>query len=115
MPGTEHPSGPSAATLSGPLLRYRVVAWITGLGLIVLVLIAMPLKYLADNATPVAIIGPVHGVLYLIYLVLAFALATRAGWSLKGTLLILVAGTIPFLSFVAERFATRAVRTATRL
>lgn len=115
MPGTEHSAGPVASTLAGPLLRYRIIAWITGLGLIALVLIAMPLKYFGDNATAVAIIGPVHGVLYLIYLVLAFALATRAGWTIKGTLLILVAGTIPFLSFVAERFATRAIRTSARL
>ena len=44
---------------------------------------------------------------------LAFDLARRARWSLGRTALLLIAGTIPFLSFVAERRATRLVREAT--
>ena len=49
---------------------------------------------------------------YLVYLVLAFDLARRAGWGLRRTALILLAGTIPVLSFLAERRATRLVRDA---
>jgi integral membrane protein len=95
------------------LRRYRVIAYLVGVLLLVLMFVAMPLKYLADRPLLVETIGPVHGFMYMVYLVLAFDLARRAGWSLKRTVLLLVAGTIPVMSFVAERWATRQVRAAT--
>ena len=96
--------------MSGALTRFRVIAYTVGVGLLVLVLIGMPLQYLADNKIVVSIVGPIHGFLYMVYLVGAFDLARRAGWSLKRTVLIMLAGTIPFVSFVAERKATGWVR-----
>jgi integral membrane protein len=92
------------------LVRYRVVAWVVGVLLVVLTLVAMPLKYLAHDDTLVAIVGPVHGFAYMVYLALAFHLSVKARWHLGYTLLILLAGTVPFLSFVAERSVTRRVR-----
>jgi integral membrane protein len=83
--------------------RYRVAAYVVGVMLLVLVLIAMPIKYFGDNSTPVQIIGPIHGWLFAIYLVITFDLARRTSWPLKRTLGVMVAGTIPFLSFVVER------------
>jgi integral membrane protein len=93
--------------VQGALVRYRILAWIVGVGLLALVLVAMPLKYLGHNETPVAIIGPVHGFLYMVYLVFAFDLSRRAHWSFGRMLAILLAGTIPFVSFWAERKVTR--------
>jgi integral membrane protein len=92
------------------LLRYRVMAYVVGVMLLVLVLVAMPLKYFADIPGPVKVVGPAHGFLYVVYLLAAFDLALRARWSAKGTLFVLLAGTIPFLSFVAERTVTRKTR-----
>jgi integral membrane protein len=92
--------------------RYRVMAWVVGVVLIVLVLIAMPLKYLADSPELVAAVGPVHGFLYILYLMAAFDLARREGWPVEKTLLVLLAGTVPFVSFVVERRVTRELRTA---
>ncbi|MBP2477389.1 integral membrane protein [Crossiella equi] len=100
---------------AGTLQRFRVMAYIVGVGLLALVLVAMPLKYLADYSLLVAIIGPVHGFLYAVYLVLAFDLAIKARWSIVGTLTVLLAGTVPFLSFVAERWVTRKVRAGERI
>jgi integral membrane protein len=88
------------------LLFYRVLAYTVGVGLIILVLIAVPLKYLADSPTLVAIVGPLHGFLYMVYLVAAVNLAFRARWSPVKTVLVMLAGTIPFVSFVAERKVT---------
>lgn len=88
------------------LLFYRVLAYVVGVGLLVLVLVAMPLKYLADSPTLVAIVGPLHGFLYMVYLVAAVNLAFRARWSPVKTVLVMLAGTIPFVSFVAERKVT---------
>lgn len=93
--------------MSGALIRYRVIAYTVGVGLLVLVLVGMPLQYLDNNQTVVEIVGPIHGFLYMAYLVLAFDVARRAGWTLGRTVLILLAGTIPFVSFYAERRVTR--------
>jgi len=88
------------------LLFYRVLAYVVGVGLIILVLVGVPLKYLADWPGVVAVVGPMHGFLYMVYLVAADNLAFRARWSPVKTVLVMLAGTIPFLSFVAERKVT---------
>jgi integral membrane protein len=62
---------------------------------------------------PVAgIMWTAHGYLYMVYLVTAFMLALRARWSLPKTVLVMLAGTIPLMSFVAERRVTRAEQAA---
>ena len=91
------------------LLRYRVMAWVTGVLLLVLVLVAMPLKYLGDDDRLVSVVGVAHGWLYLLYLLAAFTLAYRLRWSPGHTVLLLLAGTVPFMSFVAERAVVREV------
>ncbi len=97
------------------LLRYRVMAYVVGVLLAVLVLVAMPLKYFGDQPRPVEVIGTLHGFLYAIFLLTAFDLALRARWTAKGILGVLLAGTIPFLSFVAERIVTRRTRAGERV
>lgn len=92
------------------LTRYRVMAWVVGVLLVALVLVAVPLKHLGGIDGPVAVIGTAHGWLYAIFFVTACDLAVRARWTLKGTVLVLLAGTVPILSFVAERIATRRTR-----
>lgn len=101
-----------SAPTSAALLRYRVIAIVVGIGLLVLVLVGVPMKYLGDDATVVSIVGPAHGALYVLYLIAGFELSLRCKWSWKGTIAVLLAGTIPFLSFVAERIVTRRVRAA---
>ena len=97
------------------LTRYRVMAYVVGVMLVLLVAVAMPLKYLADQPGPVAVIGTAHGFLYAVYLLAAFDLALRARWTAKGTVLVLLAGTVPLLSFVAERIVTRKTRAGQRV
>ncbi len=104
-----------ALALRGRLARFRVISYVVGGFLLVLALVAMPLKYLGDNDAAVAVVGPVHGFLYMVYLVVSADLALRARWSLRGTVLVLLAGTIPFMSFYAERVVTRRVRRGQRL
>ncbi|BCY06074.1 DUF3817 domain-containing protein [Actinoplanes sp. L3-i22] len=93
--------------MQGALTRYRIIAWIVGVFLVVLVLVGMPLKYIGDNDTVVAVIGPLHGFLYMIYLLLTFDLSRRARWPFGRMVLVMLAGTIPFFSFWAERKVTR--------
>jgi integral membrane protein len=97
--------------LKPALTRYRVIAYVVGVLLIVLT-IGTIMKYAGGSAAIVAIVGPIHGFLYMVYLVLAFLLARQARWGLWFTLLILLAGTVPFLTFVAERAVVRRVAAA---
>lgn len=92
--------------------RYRVMAYVVGVGLLVLVLVAMPLKYFADQPLLVAIVGPVHGFLYMGYLALTADLAVKGRWPVVRLVLVALAGTIPFVSFVAERKVTVPLREA---
>jgi len=98
------------AAVAKALARYRVLAYIVGVVLVTLVLVAVPLKYAADTPQLVQTIGPIHGVLYIVYLLATFDLATKARLPFRRTILVMLAGTIPFVSFVAERTVTRDVR-----
>ncbi|MFD4642437.1 DUF3817 domain-containing protein [Lentzea sp. NPDC058436] len=88
--------------MKGALTRFRVMAYVVGVFLLLLV-VAMVLKYAADMDGAMKVVGPVHGFLYAIYLVISVDLALKLRWSIKGTALVLLAGTVPFLSFWAER------------
>lgn len=90
------------------LARYRIAAFIVGYALIVLC-VTVVLKYGFGVDQAVVIWGPIHGVLYITYVLLAFDLAYKDRWSLVGTLGVLVAGVIPGISFVAERIVHRKV------
>ena len=99
--------------MTAALMRFRVVAYIVGVLLLLLVFVAMPMRYIGDDPTLVKLIGPVHGFAYMVYLVVAFDLAVRAKWTFGRTALVLLAGTIPVMSFVAERKVTGWVRQRT--
>lgn len=92
------------------LLRYRVMAWIVGVLLVVLMCIGLPLKYLLGEETVVTFTAIPHGWLYMVLLITAFDLGRRVRWPWRRLLIIAACGTVPFLSFVAERSATRDVR-----
>jgi integral membrane protein len=108
------------------LTGYRLMATVVGVLLVVLCLVGLPLHYahLVDPAWfPVgsdgerlgdaisAYLGVAHGWLYMIFVFVTFALSRRAQWELGFTLVTIVSGTVPLLSFWAERRATRAVQT----
>jgi integral membrane protein len=97
------------------LTRYRAMAWIVGVLLIALVLVAVPIKYAAHVDGPVTVLGTLHGWLYFIFFLTACDLAIRARWSLRDTVLTVLAGTVPVLSFYAERVATRRTRSGLRV
>jgi integral membrane protein len=96
--------------IRGALTRYRVMAYVVGILLVVLVCVGLPLKYIWSDGRVVTWTGMPHGWLYMILLITAYDLGRRVKWSIKWFLLIMAAGTVPFLSFVAEHFATKNVR-----
>ena len=93
------------AKASKLLTAYKVMSYVTGVGLIILVFVAMPIKYipaLGGSEAPVAIVGALHGYLYMIYVVLTLALAYTRKWKLPKVILVVLAGTIPLAVFFAE-------------
>lgn len=91
------------------LRAYRVAAWVTGIGLVILVFVAVPLKYLFGQPLLTSIVGVTHGFLFMIYIVCTLLLAERCRWKPFDALVILACGTIPLASFFAERRVTRRV------
>lgn len=100
------------AGIDRALRRYRLLAWTVGVGLLVLVVVGVPLQYAASSPGVVEIVGPLHGVIYMIYLVAAFDLARRSRFSLPQLLMMLCAGFLPVLAFVIERRVTARVEAA---
>jgi integral membrane protein len=98
---------------SGALTRYRVMAFVTGvvllLGCLALVLKALDVPHM-EPAT--GIVWVAHGYLYLIYVIVTAMLGVKLRWPLLRFALVMLAGTIPTMSFVAEHFVTRAARAA---
>jgi len=88
---------------------YRTMAYVTGTMLCILVFICIPLQIWAHNDVPVNIVGTLHGILYIIYIVIAFAMtrAVRMKVASPATVIVLAAGTIPVLTFVVERWVSR--------
>ena len=89
------------------MTRYRTIAWIVSILLIVLVVIGVPLKYAGHHPGVAKWVGIAHGMFfYPLFLILAIDLAWRVRMPPLRILLTLVAGTIPFVSFYAERETT---------
>ena len=112
-PQTDNRRPDPGGKVAGALKRYRVLAWITGVWLLVLT-VEMIYKYLilADSSDApewFTYIGQAHGVFYILYLFMTLDLAIKARWPATRTLLTALAGTIPFLSFWFEPKRTRDV------
>lgn len=93
--------------MKSALTRFRIMAWATGVMLLILVFVAMPMKYAFDRPGLVELIGPIHGALYAVYVLVAFHFAALNRFPLVRTVGLMLAGTIPFASFYAERYAVR--------
>jgi integral membrane protein len=96
-----------APQMHAAVLRYRVMAFITGVLIIAVVFVGIPLQLLAHNTILTGPVATVHGFLYIVYIVVAYMLATRLRMKLKPTVILLLAGTIPIMTFVVERWMTR--------
>lgn len=102
-------------SLESALLRYRLMAYVVGTLLMVLVFVAVPLQYAADQPAPAAVIGVIHGICYIVYLLTSYDLVRKAGWRWTRLVAPVFAGFIPVLAFVVERRTTRRLREGQRL
>jgi integral membrane protein len=91
-----------ANLLKTPLGRLRIVAFLEGVSFLILLFIAMPMKYLMGMPMMVRQVGMAHGVLFLIYLVAVLHVMIDRKWSIwKGTVAVL-ASFVPFGTFVLD-------------
>lgn len=93
--------------LGASLRRYRVMAYVVGVGLATLVFVGVPLQYGAGIPQVDAVVGPVHGFLYIVYLLAAVDLARRARFTLLQMAAMIGAGFVPLLAFVIEHRVTK--------
>jgi integral membrane protein len=96
--------------IAGALLRYRVMALITGTVLLFNCVVAVPLQ-IAGHPGLGGITWTIHGGLFIIYCLTVLDLGVRVSWSLIRIVLVGLAGTIPVVTFVAERWVTRSFAT----
>lgn len=89
--------------LLSPLGRLRLVSILEGLSLLALLGIAMPLKYILHQPEAVRIVGLIHGVLFISYVLLLAQNAIELRWPLKKAGLGLLLSVLPFGAFYAER------------
>jgi integral membrane protein len=83
------------------------MAYVTGTVLLVACFVAIPLTHVFHHPAFGRVVWTLHGWLYMLYLMAAVHLAMSRRWRLPRLVLILLAGTIPFLSFVMERRLSR--------
>ena len=96
--------------MKSTLLRFRVMAILAGIMSLLLWFIDLPVVYLFDDAdwkAAVAWIPFVHGWIYLAYVLTALQFSVKAHWPVKKILWLLLAGTLPIASLIAERRVVR--------
>jgi integral membrane protein len=93
--------------VTDPLLRYRVMANVVGVVLIVLVFVAIPLRYLGGHPELSKTVSPIHGALYIVLVACVVLLGRSRGWSAGRMVLVALGGTVPVLSFLVERRVAR--------
>jgi len=83
--------------------NFRIFSFVEAASFLILLLIAMPLKYAFALPLAVSVVGAAHGLIFMLYLVFVAIAAPRLGWSLPAVLGALVAAVLPFGPFVFDR------------
>jgi integral membrane protein len=99
----------AARGVRSALARYRLMAYVVGIGLIVLVFVGVPLQYGAGIPEVAEIVGPIHGAMYIVYLGISMDLARRGQLMTRQLAMIVLAGFVPFVAFIVERKVTALV------
>lgn len=82
---------------------FRLVAFLEGISYILLVFVAVPIKYFNNDPQYVKLLGMPHGILFILYIVLAFWLKPDFNWNKKDFAIVLIASLIPFGTFYVDR------------
>lgn len=85
------------------LKSFRLISIFEGISFLVLLGIAMPLKYIFSIPEPVQAVGMAHGILFILYIFGAFFMKQKLNWSFQTLLIVILCSVLPFGPFYAER------------
>lgn len=82
---------------------FKIIAFLEGISYILLLFIAVPIKYFGDNPKYVQWLGMPHGLLFIAYIILAIIIGANLKWNNKTLGSVLVASVIPFATFFIHK------------
>ena len=82
---------------------FRVISFLEGVSYLLLLFIASPIKYFQGDASYVKILGMPHGILFMLYIVMAIVLQKEMKWNLKTLGIVMVASILPFGTFYVDK------------
>lgn len=105
-------TSPARSKYAGALLRYRIMAFTTGVVLIAgtIALVLKDVVHVHRMEPGTGLLWVAHGYLYLLYVIATVNLAIKLRWPWLRIVLVMLAGTVPTMSFVAEHYVTRDTR-----
>lgn len=83
--------------------QFKLIAILEGLSFLILLGIAMPLKYIFGYPETTEVVGMAHGILFITYVLMVFLIRKQLKWDYKITFLALAASVLPFGPFVVDR------------
>jgi len=86
-----------------PIARFRLISFLEGVSYVLLVFIAMPMKYLADNPLPVKIIGMGHGVLFILFMIFLYESMRKHDWGNNFSIKLFIYSLLPFGTFYMDK------------
>ncbi|MCP9439149.1 MAG: DUF3817 domain-containing protein [Nitrospira sp.] len=90
--------------MMNPLHSFRLIAFAEGTSFLILLFVAMPMKYLMGMPLAVRIVGSIHGVLFLLYVARLAKLRTMYQWDKRFCLQAFLASVLPFGPFVFDKY-----------
>jgi integral membrane protein len=82
---------------------FRIISFLEGVSYLLLLFIATPIKYLQGDASYVKLLGMPHGILFMLYVVLAIVIQKEMKWNNKNLGIVLLCSIIPFGTFYVDK------------
>ena len=82
---------------------FRIISFLEGVSYLLLLFVAVPIKYFQGDVSYVKMLGMPHGILFMSYIVLAVMLQKTMKWSLKSLGIVVLASVIPFGTFYVDK------------
>ena len=82
---------------------FRIISFLEGVSYLLLLFVAVPIKYFQGDASYVKMLGMPHGILFMLYIVLAIVIQKQMKWSIKTLGIVLLASILPFGTFYVDK------------
>lgn len=90
-------------TLKISIEHFRRIGLYEAISFLILLGIAMPLKYIWEYPNMVQVVGMAHGILFILYILSAFVISRELKWNIQTLMIVVACSVIPFGPFYAER------------